>query len=78
MRRGPGGSDGGDHGGACGAKVRLFEWRGCLGGVWTAGLLGYLLDFDKPGFARELLQSTGRAWACVAARADASATIPKA
>jgi len=37
-----------------GAKVRLFEWRGCLGGVWTAGLLGYLLDFDKPGFAREL------------------------
>jgi len=37
-----------------GAKVRLFEWRGCLGGVWTAGLLGYFLDFDKPGFAREL------------------------
>src|SRR4051794_30621908 len=39
-----------------GAMVRLFEWRGCLGGVWTAGLLGYLLDFDKPGFARELLR----------------------
>lgn len=39
-----------------GAKVRLFEWRGCLGGVWTAGLLGYLLDFDKPGFAKELSQ----------------------
>ncbi len=38
-----------------GAKVGLFEWRGCLGGVWTAGLLGYLLDFDKTGFARELL-----------------------
>ncbi len=37
-----------------GARVRLFEWRGCLGGVWTAGLLGYLLDFDKPGFAAEL------------------------
>lgn len=37
-----------------GARVRLFEWRGCLGGVWTAGLLGYFLDFDKPGFAREL------------------------
>ncbi len=44
-----------------GAKVRLFEWRGCLGGVWTAGLLGYLLDFDKPGFARELVGRTGRA-----------------
>jgi len=37
-----------------GAKVRLFEWRGCVGGVWTAGLLGYLLDFNKPGFAAEL------------------------
>jgi hypothetical protein len=37
-----------------GAKVRLFEWRGCLGGVWTAGLLGHFLDFDKPGFTREL------------------------
>lgn len=37
-----------------GARVRLFEWRGCLGGVWTAGLLGYFLDFDKPGLAQEL------------------------
>jgi hypothetical protein len=37
-----------------GVRVRLFEWRGCLGGVWTAGLLGYLLDFDKTGFATEL------------------------
>jgi hypothetical protein len=34
--------------------VRLFEWRGCLGGIWTAGLLGYFLDFNKPGFAKEL------------------------
>jgi len=39
-----------------GAKVRMFEWRGCLGGVWTAGLLGYLLDFNKPGFAKELVR----------------------
>ena len=39
-----------------GASVRLFEWRGCLGGVWTAGLLGYLLDFNKPGFAKELVK----------------------
>ena len=36
--------------------MRVFEWRGCLGGVWTAGLLGYLLDFDKPGFNQELLK----------------------
>ena len=39
-----------------GAKVRLLEWRGCFGGVWTAGLLGYFLDFDKPGFAKELCE----------------------
>ena len=39
-----------------GASVRLFETHGCLGGVWTAGLLGYLLDFNKPGFNQELMQ----------------------
>src|SRR5688500_11958902 len=43
-----------------GARVRLFEWRGCLGGVWTAGLLGYFLDFDKPGFAKELRENLDR------------------
>lgn len=30
-----------------GRKVRLFELQGCLGGVWTAGLLTYIFDFDK-------------------------------
>ncbi len=39
-----------------GARVRLFEIHGCLGGVWTGGLLGYLMDFDKPGFNRELVR----------------------
>lgn len=39
-----------------GARVRLFEWRGCLGGVWTAGLLGWFADFDKPGFNQELIR----------------------
>jgi hypothetical protein len=38
-----------------GAKVRLFEAHGALGGVWTSSLLGYLLDFDKPGFNQELV-----------------------
>jgi len=37
-----------------GARVRLFDVHGCLGGVWTAGLLTYIFDFDKPGIAREL------------------------
>ena len=39
-----------------GAKVRLFETHGALGGVWTSSLLGYLLDFDKPGFNQELVK----------------------
>ncbi len=37
-----------------GARVRLFEVHGCLGGVWTAGLLTYIFDFDKPGLTREI------------------------
>ncbi|NLF69236.1 MAG: FAD-dependent oxidoreductase [Candidatus Anammoximicrobium sp.] len=39
-----------------GARTRLFELQGCLGGVWTAGLLTYIFDFDKPGLTRELTQ----------------------
>jgi len=39
-----------------GARVRLFELHGSLGGVWTSSLLGYLLDFDKPGFNQELVR----------------------
>ena len=38
-----------------GAKVRLFENNGCLGGVWTAGLLTWIFDFDKPGLTREIV-----------------------
>lgn len=30
-----------------GKKVRLFELQGCLGGVWTSGLLTYIYDIDK-------------------------------
>ncbi|MCY2988724.1 MAG: FAD-dependent oxidoreductase [Planctomycetota bacterium] len=39
-----------------GVRTRLFEVHGCLGGVWTAGLLTYIFDFDKPGLTRELTQ----------------------
>ncbi len=38
----------------CGARVRLFELQGSLGGVWTSGLLTYIFDFDKPGITREI------------------------
>lgn len=37
-----------------GARVRLFDVHGCLGGVWTAGLLTWIFDFDKPGMTREI------------------------
>jgi len=37
-----------------GARTRLFEWHGSLGGVWTSGLLTWIFDFDQPGLCREL------------------------
>lgn len=30
----------------CGAKTRVFEANGCLGGVWTAGLLTWMFEMD--------------------------------
>ncbi len=39
-----------------GARTRLFEAHGCLGGIWTSGLLTYILDSgNKPGIMREIL-----------------------
>ena len=38
-----------------GSSVRLFEVHGCLGGVWTAGLLTYVIDSGKPGLNAEFL-----------------------
>lgn len=38
-----------------GAKVRLLELRGSLGGIWTSGLLGCMLDFGRGVLAKELL-----------------------
>lgn len=37
-----------------GAKTQLIEIHGCLGGVWTAGLLTYIFDFNKPGLTKEI------------------------
>ena len=39
-----------------GKKVRLFELQGCLGGVWTAGLLSYIFDFDKSEIGWEIIR----------------------
>ncbi len=42
-----------------GAKTRLFDVNGCLGGVWTAGMLTYIFDIDHLGLARELTHKLG-------------------
>jgi len=39
-----------------GAQTLLLEAHGCLGGIWTAGLLSYILDHDnKRGLMQEIL-----------------------
>ena len=39
-----------------GAKTRLIEVNGCLGGVWTAGLLSNIIDCgNKTGIMQEML-----------------------
>lgn len=37
-----------------GARTLLVELGGCLGGVWTSGLLTFIFDFDKPGITHEI------------------------
>jgi len=40
-----------------GARVGLIESHGCFGGVWTAGLLGVLLDWNnKRGVMAEIVK----------------------
>lgn len=40
----------------CGASVRILEAHGCLGGVWTSGMLSYIMDAAKPGLNAELVR----------------------
>ncbi|NKB69699.1 MAG: FAD-dependent oxidoreductase [Candidatus Latescibacteria bacterium] len=38
-----------------GARTRLLELHGCLGGVWTTGALSWIIDAaDKPGIMAEI------------------------
>jgi len=38
-----------------GARTRLLEVHGCLGGIWTVGLLSWIIDVrDKPGLMDQI------------------------
>ena len=41
-----------------GAHTGLVEVHGCLGGIWTSGLLAYILDYtNKKGLMKEFMTS---------------------
>lgn len=43
-----------------GTRTVLLEVQGCLGGVWTSGLLSYIIDAgQKPGIMAEVLRRLG-------------------
>lgn len=45
-----------------GARTLLLELHGCLGGIWTTGMLSWILDHqNKRGLMRELLERLARA-----------------
>ncbi|MBC7234545.1 MAG: FAD-dependent oxidoreductase [Chloroflexi bacterium] len=37
-----------------GAKTRLLELQGCLGGMWTAGLISWVIESKHPGIMQEI------------------------
>lgn len=44
-----------------GAKTLLLEQHGCLGGIWTAGLLSWILDHkNKTGLMQEIFARLGK------------------
>ena len=43
-----------------GARTTLIEMYGCLGGIWTTGLLSHIIDYqNKPGIMKELVNILG-------------------
>ena len=61
-----------------GASVQLIEMAGCLGGVWTAGLLTKILDSEnKPGIMEELLQAFKARGSTVASQTNGTVYDPE-
>lgn len=57
-----------------GAKTALIEQQGCLGGIWTSGLVCLILDWrNKCGLLRELLAALDK----TGAQDAPTCTIPK-
>ncbi len=61
-----------------GASVQLIETAGCLGGVWTAGLLTKILDAEnKTGIMAELLREFAARGSAVARQTGGSVYDPE-
>jgi hypothetical protein len=61
-----------------GATVQLIEVAGCLGGVWTAGLLTKILDAEnKSGIMAELLHRFATQGSAVANQTDGTVYDPE-
>ncbi|MFC0528594.1 FAD-dependent oxidoreductase [Phytohabitans kaempferiae] len=43
-----------------GAKTRLLEVHGCLGGVWTAGALSWIIEATRTGIMGEIIEALDR------------------
>ncbi len=41
-------------------RVRLLETEGALGGIWTVGCLPHIIELDKDGLLRELIERLKR------------------
>lgn len=53
-----------------GARVLVIEAAGCLGGVWTAGLLSWVFDISESGIGRELTDRLLKVSGCTFANGE--------
>jgi hypothetical protein len=61
-----------------GAQTRLLETAGCLGGVWTAGMLTKIIDGgSKTGIMREILQAMADRGSAVAKKTGGAVYDPE-